>query len=336
MKKLLLCTFLFLISFSGVLIAQSYPLVTIQDIQFVEDTTTDPPSPLNGDTVRVRGVVMVSPTVNPESDRRPIIWAGGRWVTYIQDENGQVWGGLNVIQDDTLETHQGTFFDLIDTAQVVEFTGAVFEYYTSTELIHLVNPVTPVVIVNSLPNRPDPIELQVSDFDNNGVYNFASEKYEGMYVVIRNVQTSDRNVSTGVFNFHDAEGNTMHMYDQSGYFTLRSHRLVGLTNYDPPQDGTILSYIRGVINTRSDGYYIIPMYPGDIGPTSQSPPSITTVRRNASEVYPNQSVEISAKLADLDGTIQEGRLFYSVDGGQRMMLPMTFSPTDTLYKATIP
>ena len=334
MKKSLLLALFFLCS--GLIFAQQYPLVTIQDIQFVADTTIDPPSPLTGDTVEVRGTVMVSPLVNPSTDRRPIIAAGARWVTYIEDKDGHVWGGLNLLQQDTTETGQQTFFDIIDTAQIVKFTGVVTEYYTSTELIQLVTPTTPISIDSTMSKRPDPIELQVSDFENNGQYNFASEKYENMYVIIRNVITSDRNASSGVFNFHDADGNTMHMYDQSGYFTLRAHRLTGLTNYDPPQDGSILTYIRGIINTRSDGYYIVPVYPGDIGPIQQSPPSITTIRRNTNEIAPNQAVEISAKIKDLDGTVQASRLYYRIDGGQRMMLPMTFNSSDTTYKATIP
>lgn len=335
MKKNLLFVLFFVCS--GLIFAQQYPLVTLQDIQFVADTTTDPPSPLDGDTVEVKGAVLVSPLVNPSTDRRPIIWAGARWVTYIEDKDGHVYGGLNILQEDTsAATGQQTFFDIMDTAQVIKFTGVVTEYYTSTEMLELVTPINPISIDSQLSKRPDPIEVQVSDFDNGGTYNFASEKYEDMYVIFRNVLTSDRNTSSGVFNFHDAEGNTVHMYDQSGYFTLRSHRLTGLTNYDPPQDGSILSYIRGVINTRADGYYLVPMYPGDIGPVVQSPPSITTIRRNSAEVAPNQSVEISAKIKDLDGTVQQGRLYYRVDGGQRMMLPMTFNASDTTYKATIP
>ena len=87
MKKFLLFAFLMC---STLIFAQQYPLVTIQDIQFVADTTTDPPSPLNGDTVEVRGAVLVSPVVDPGSDRRPIIWAGSRWVTYIEDKDGHV------------------------------------------------------------------------------------------------------------------------------------------------------------------------------------------------------------------------------------------------------
>jgi hypothetical protein len=335
MKKNLLIALFFICS--GLIFAQQYPLVTIQDIQFVADTTIDPPSPLTGDTVEVRGAVLVSPLVNPSTDRRPIIWAGARWVTYIEDKDGHVYGGLNILQEDTsAATGQQTFFDIMDTAQVVKFTGVVTEYYTSTEMIELVTPINPISIDSQLSKRPDPIEVQVSDFDDGGTYNFASEKYEDMYVIFRNVLTSDRNTSSGVFNFHDADGNTIHMYDQSGYFTLRGHRLTGLTNYDPPQDGSILSYIRGVINTRADGYYLVPIYPGDIGDVIQSPPSITTIRRNSAEVDPNQSVEISAKIKDLDGTVQQARLYYRIDSGQRMMLPMSFSASDTTYKATIP
>jgi hypothetical protein len=343
MKKSILCFFLLMFAFGGVALAQSYPLVTIEDIQYQHPDSLllygDRPSPLQGDTVRLRGVIMVAPVVDASTDRRRIIAAGARWATYIQDENPQMhdhFDGMYMLQDDTTGENQNTFFDLVDTAQVVEFTAVISEYFTTTEGLLLLNPVTPVQIVDQLPKRPDPIELTVSDFDNGGTLNILAEKYESEYVIIRNVITSDRNLSNGTFTINDGLGNKMYMYDQSGYFTLRSHRLTGLTDYDPPQDGSFLSYIRGTINTRTDGYYIVPMYPGDIGPVSSSPPLITTVRRNSAEVAPNQVVEISARLSDLDGTVQEGRIYYSVDGGQRMMLPMTFSPSDTLYKATIP
>jgi predicted extracellular nuclease len=331
------------LALSGVLIAQTYPLVTIEEIQFQSDSSLlangDLISPLYGDTVKFRGVVMVAPVVNAATDRRRIIAAGARWTTYIQDVDGNVYDdfdGIFILQEDTTGANQGTFFDLVDTAQVVEFTGVVSEFSTTTEFFLLLNPVTPVQIIDQLPKRPDPIELTVNDFDNGGSLNILAERYEGEYVVVRNFITSDRNLSSGTFTINDGLGNKMIMYDQSGYFTLRAHRLTGLTTYQPPQDGSFISYIRGTINTRTDGYYIVPMYPGDIGPVTSSPPIISSIRRNSAEVASNQAVEISAKLIDLDGTVQEGRVYYRVDGGQRIMLPMTFSPSDTLYKATIP
>lgn len=336
MKNKILFLLLFL---GGISFAQSnYPLVTIHDIQFVPDSIIsqgDIPSPLNGDTVRVRGVVMTSPLVDPVNDRRPIIAAGARWVTYIQDTSGTLWGGLNILQDDTSEAYQSTFFDLIDTTDIVEFTGVVTEYFTSTELLQLINPITPINIVGSIAKRPEPIELTISDFMD-GSLKLEAEKYENMYVIIRNVISSDRNSSSGTFRINDASGNYMVMYDQSGYFTNRTHRLAGLTDYDAPQDGTPINFIRGIINTRTDAYYIVPLYPGDINITA-TPPVISSVRRDAAEVAPNQTVEISANIIDLDGSVESASLIYSINDGPANEISMHQSISDTAsFTAAIP
>jgi hypothetical protein len=320
--------------------AQEYPLVTIQDIQYLPDSVIavgDAPSPLLGDTVRVRGVIMVAPVVNPIGDRRRIIAAGARWATYIQDQNGQVWGGLYPIQHDTTEANQQTFFYLADTAQVVEFTGIVNEFSgNTTQLDLLLNPVTPIQIIETLPKRPDPLELSITDFMNNGQLIKQSEKYEGMYVIIRNSISSDRSTSSGTFKINDGQGNSMFMYDQSGFFTSRAHRLTDLTDYQAPQDGTPINFIRGTIHTRADGYYIVPLYPGDIYITA-TPPIISNIKRNTALVAPNQQVEISAKVMDLDGSVQSAQVKYRVNGGERVTLNMTKSLSDTtMFTATIP
>jgi len=286
MKKTLSVLIFSFICFVGLNFAQQS--VTIEEVQYQDSvsllTNGDLPSPLNGQTVKLRGVVMVSPLVNPQTDRRPIVWAGTRWVTYLQDPDGQVYerfDGINVVQQDTTGANQGTFFDLVDTAQVVEITLTVAEFNNTTQGDVLLSPVTPVSIIQQLTKRPDPIELNITDFYDDSVL-VLSEKYEGEYVIIRNVVTSDRNTSNGTFRINDANGNYMYMYDQSGYFTLRGHRLTGLTTYQPPVDGTTLSYIRGLIQTRftgtAVGYHIIPLYPGDmqIGVT---PPSISLIKR---------------------------------------------------------
>ncbi len=343
-KMMLLFCFLFF-SFGLKSFAQTYPLVTVEDIQFQSDSSLlangDQPSPLNGDTVRVRGTVLVAPLVDPQNDRRVIIWSGAAWNTYIQDDNGVVYemfDGITMRQGDTTGAAQGTFFDLVDTAQVVEFTIVVDEFIETTQGALLVDPVTPVQIISNEPKRPDPIELEISDFYDSQ-QNVLAEKYEGMYVIIRNVVTSDRNVATGTFRINDGNGNFMYMYDQSGYFTLRtSHRLTGLTDYQPPPDGTVLSYIRGVIQTRwggsAPGYHIIPMYPGDIDISAQ-PPTISMIRRNLAEVMTNQSVDISASIVDTDGTVDSARLYYRIDGSTFNMINLTSSGSD-IYSGTIP
>ncbi|HEY6625391.1 MAG TPA: hypothetical protein VIZ21_00400, partial [Ignavibacteriaceae bacterium] len=341
MKKTLSVLIFSFICFVGLNFAQQS--VTIEEVQYQDSvsllTNGDLPSPLNGQTVKLRGVVMVSPLVNPQTDRRPIVWAGTRWVTYLQDPDGQVYerfDGINVVQQDTTGANQGTFFDLVDTAQVVEITLTVAEFNNTTQGDVLLSPVTPVSIIQQLTKRPDPIELNITDFYDDSVL-VLSEKYEGEYVIIRNVVTSDRNTSNGTFRINDANGNYMYMYDQSGYFTLRGHRLTGLTTYQPPVDGTTLSYIRGLIQTRftgtAVGYHIIPLYPGDmqIGVT---PPSISLIKRNLAQVMTNQAVTISANVTD-DGGVDSVKLYYRIDGGNYTSVNMTLGSGST-YSGNIP
>jgi len=321
--------------------AQEYPLVTIQDIQLVPDSLqgADPPSPLLGDTVRVQGLVLVRPVIDPDTNRRVIISAGARWSIYIQDPNGGLWGGLNVIQHDTVGAARGTFFDLVDTVQIVEFTGKVSEFNTSTQLdlITAPQPIPVDIIDDNQDNnpRPVPIELELSDlFTSGGGYNFEAEKYEEMYVIFRNVITSDRVTtggSGGNFKINDGQGHFAFIYNQSRYFKTGSAGEI--PGYQPPLDGSFLSYLRGIVTTRTDGYWIVPVYPGDVGEVLVAPPLISNIRRNIVEVGPNESVEISALIKD-DVSVSDAKIFYSVNGGPRDSAAMT--TLDSIYTGQIP
>ena len=336
MKAKLFLMFAVMLILSMNIIAQEYPLVTLQDIQVVPDSLlgTDPPSPLNGDTVRVRGMVLASTVIDPDTNRGVIISAGARWTSYIQDPDGGLWGGLNIIQDDTNGVNQNTYFDLARSYGLIEVTGVVTEYNTTTELMLLLQPQpVPIQILDTNSIRPVPIELTLSDLYSGGGYNFDAEKYEGMLVIFRNVITSDR-ASNGNFKINDFNGHSAFIYNQSRYFKTGAPGII--PGYQPPLDGSYLEYLTGVVTTRTDGYYIVPVYPGDVGPVLQSPPVVSSIRRNFIEVPSNQPVEISAKVNDLDGTVQEARVYYSVDQGTRDSLQMTFSASDSLYKATIP
>lgn len=322
-----------------------YPLVTIQQIQQVPDSLlgTDPPSPLNGDTVRIRALVMVRPVVDPITDRRTVISAGARWSIYVQDPDGGLWGGMNIIQHDTSSPgSQGTFLDLVDTAQVVEFTGVVEEFFTSTQMALITAPQPiPVEIIENRPKRADPIVINISDFwTTGGTYNFDAEKYEGMYVEIRNVITSDRVTGTGGssgnFRINDAQGRYAYIYNQSRYFKSNAQGIADPI-FTPPLNGSFLSYVRGIVTTRTDGYWIVPLYPGDVGPVTASAPVITQIRRDQALVGPNQAVTVSANSIDLDGFITSSRIHYRVNGGTRQIVNMTKNVSDTTtWVGTIP
>lgn len=312
MKKIL--TVFFALSVS--LIAQVYPTVTIQDIQFLSDSTLstvgDSPSPLVGDTVIVTGVALVSTVVDPQTDRRPIIWAGNRWVSYVVDEQDIIWGGMNLIQHDTTGDNQLTFFQNVDSADVIQFVAVIEEYINTTQASILLNPLSEVEVIDQLDKRPDPIELSISDFMENGELKADAEKYEGSYVVIREGITSDRNNSNGTFKINDENGNFVWMYDQSGYFTKRGHRLSGITDYEAPLDGSSVVMIRGSVQTRSDGFYIIPFYPGDLI-TSFEAPNVSTVDRDKAYASTSETMEVSSTITDADGTVESAYIYYSLN-----------------------
>lgn len=346
--------FLLIIASATIIFAQNYPHVSIRDLQFLPDDSLSAGRDASlhiGDTVQVTGVVMVQPVVDPTFDRRPIMWAGTRWQTYLRDTNYAAvdWAGINVIQNDTSLAAQQTLMDLLDTAQVVTITGVVAEFVSTgqvggqTQINVLTNPVVPIQFIGTKPNRGEPVEVTISELNNGLAANYLTgEKYEGMYVIIRNVITSDRSTSTSSstpFAINDGLGNKMFIHDQSGYFTKRNHKL---REWDPPLDGTTIQYIRGVIGHFSSSsslptrYVIRPMYPDDLL-IGQSPPSITNIRRNLDLVGPNDAVTITATITDLDqgGAVTEAKVKYRVNNGDLNEISMV-QGLDNLWSATIP
>ncbi len=333
-----------LIVFSAIsLFAQSYPEVSIVDLNTVPDSVMQNATSIvelgttySGDTVKIVGTVLFAPVVNWENDRRLTTSSASRgaYLTFIQDTSGALWGGITVQQSDS---NMATGFDIIDTGDVVEITGIVSEGYygNTTTLDVLVDPLTEINIVDSKGRRPEPIKVTFDDFFDGSAYKYEAEKYEGMYVEFGNVTTTDRNPSGSTnFAITDGSGNKISMYDQSGYFTKRGHRLVGLTDYETPADGTLLEYIRGIIHTRNDGWYIVPLYPGDMKLGTVAPATISLIQDAKPRVTPNEAANVKFKIVDNDGSVTEAKLYYQIDNGEFNEVQMTLE--DTAYVATIP
>lgn len=342
MKKFCFITILLMLFLSNLTFSQTsqYPTYTIKQIQYVPDSLLAlglDSSPRVGDTVRVIGLVMVAPLDNPLTTRRPIMWAGARWQTYLVDtsdaEAVNGWVGLNVIQDDTL-THL-TNMELLDTCQIVAITGVISEFGTPNRQTQInVLRTVPIEILGLKDTRPQPVEITLDKLATGSSINLVSgEKYEGQYVIIRNVITSNANSTTGTFNINDANGNSIAMHDQSGYFTKRAHKII---NYEPPVNGSQLAYIRGVIGTGSTGYVIRPMYPGDIMMGNIIPPVISSVSRDKAVVTPNDDVTVYVKATDQDGQVISGKVYYRVNYGAYQTLNLTKFSGDTIWSATIP
>jgi hypothetical protein len=297
-------------------------LLKLDTLQTSGGTKDDSPywhgSDTKSDTVRVTGIVMVAPKI--------LSYTLQRYNTYLQDADGNLWGGLNVLTEDSSANAKATGIPLVDTGMVVTITGRVTEFGSQpnslTEMFaYKVGFFATVVGIEFLGyasldhSRPAPLELTCDSFAvGKTPLPSRGEKYEGMYVIIRNVTVTSVDQGFGSFTFQDAAGNWMKMYDGSGYFTNRGHRFANST-YTPPPVGTVLKYIRGVILPQSrtgtcGDYTIMPLYPGPNELASSTypgdivvdkyGPAITSIKRTPSPPTPSDIVNITYKSYNAD------------------------------------
>lgn len=327
MKSLMLA----IVFFTGLNFAQQYPLVTLQDINFIHDSlnpSTWPNSPMAGDTVRVQGQILVPPVIHPTLDRRRILSGEAKaWSSYIQANDRNQWSGLNVYQRDS--SYQATLFDLVDTSSTYEFTGVVTPFGQATELILVTTP-QPIEIslIEQHTSRPEPIPLTIdSCYLPDGSFNYNLRKYMGMYVIFTADEqhpliTSDLISGTGStaggFNINDLSGHKIKMYTQSNYFKTATSRTIR-PNYVPPPAGSQLTFIRGLLEAYNDNgtfvWEIVPLFPEDLGPILVSPPSVSNVRRSPAVVTSNDDVTVTTTIKGLQGaTVTSAKLFKRVNG----------------------
>ncbi len=313
-------------------------------------------SPYNNDTVTVTGIVIVKPRI--------LTYTLARYNIFIQDTaTGQLWGGLNVLTNDTSTTAQSTLITALDSGDVVTLTGRVTEFGSQpnglTEVfiynVGFYENVSPISVGASLP-RPAPAEVTVDSFSTGTTPKISSgEKYEGMYVVVRNVTVNSVDLSSGRFTFVDAAGNQMLMYDGSGYYTLRGHKITG-SRYTPPPVGTKLSYIRGIVLPQSrtgtaGEYTIMPLYPGPSqlsGSTypgdiviDKFAPSIAALSRAPQVPLSADAVNVTWSAKDLNaspaGPVDSCAIYYKVGtAGSWVRISSQLAPGDSLFRATIP
>ncbi len=328
--KMKFVTLFLLFAFLNVF-AQDYPEVSIRDIQFISDSAlaVDPhdyPSPLNKDTVVITGVVMNAP-FRYDDPNTAVLHVGGAGF-YLRDTSYNEWAGIIVRQNGITSAA----FNAVDTAMVVKVTGVVNEYFTTTQFNLIKFEAEDVIDFKT--KRPKPIVLSISDFVNpDGTPKYEMEKYEGMYVEIRNVTVTDE-ISVGSGSFGIFDENNLHMYvgNQSDYYRYTLPR---------PLAGTKIEYIRGFIETRTNldnGWFMIdPIYPDDIKYGSILPPRVSTVQRDVALVTPQQAVTVTAQLTDTDGSIKKAWLVYRVNFGTPDSVEMNpVTAGDSVYSGTIP
>ena len=322
MKKLLLAAFLFLMSIN---VFAQFPEVSIMDIQFQDILTTgvDNPSPLDGDTVTVVGVVMVAPFKDANPDSAEVLHVGAPGL-YLQDTTETDWAGLLVRFLGSTEA-----FNILDTGTVIRVTGVVSEFFTTTQFNLIGFEGSDVV---GFMQRPQPVIITLDSLAELGGRNgkLLAERWENVLIEVRNVTATGGGFGRDSYEIFDDSNTQIIVGDQSDYFRI-----------PPPDPGTILNHVRGYIQTRNntpntEGHanIIQPTYPGDTEAAS-FPPLISDITRNIGEVGFGEPVTVSANISDADGFVTEAKLIYRKNIGTHTEILMTNTSGDT-WDATIP
>lgn len=317
--------------------AQNYPEVPLSDVNYVPADSllkygalnTEPKPATVGDTVVVTGVVMNSPYFNANPDDGEMLSAGAP-AFYLQDLNEPEWGGvLTRFPGSTVPEA----FTILDSGLVIKATGVVVEYFTTTELDII--KFEPSDVINQV-KRPEPVLLTLDSLFEKGTANpnYLAEKWEGVYVEFRDLQTSDPGiVGSGTFKVFDENNTSMVIYNKGLYIR---------NGFQPPSAGTSVTSIRGYIETRTGGQYgwfmLNPVYPNDIV-YGESAPNISNVLRDKGVVGFNEGVTVSARVVDEDATapIKSVKLNYSANDAEFVEVDMTLTDAvDSIWSASIP
>lgn len=357
MKKLLMMMVSVLLAYGAQ--AQTYPLVSIDSIQYVHPDSLllgKTLSPKLGDTVRVRGLVIFNPRFHALSAN----FKG----SYLVDTAGLAtnnWRGLLIRLPSMADSSVTNFFNNFQPGNIVECTGRVSEFQDASAIsgetqLDLI-PVATQVVGFGTPPAPKPVQINnFMQFDPNDpavpqkIQISTGEQYEGMYVEIANVFV------TGVSTFgggrvswlvRDASGSEMNVRDVSQFFRPP---FISSTASNPPnpfapvfvQQGKAFEYIRGVITETNFGtlyprYEIVPLVASDLGAVTAAPPFANGIVLNPAVPSTGTTVTVGARIEDLDGSVTSAKLFYAVGISNTVYdsVTMTTAAVDS-FVGTIP
>ncbi len=305
--------------FSQVTAQAAYDTVSVYDIQYVPDPLNDDSSPLLGDTVVVKGLVMTGPRD---------LWIGARWSMFIQDPDSlnQPWSGFFIVQNDTFET--ATNMGFLESGMICNFTGVVttFSQFTQINLL-TADPLVPVEILSAGNPLPDPVTLTTADLADRAT----GEQWESQLVRFEGATVVNNAIAGNWASLNDASGSVGYIAEYANFF----RDMLNAGTYTWPANGTNLDvegYVRDEAGSPGQVFTINPMTFDDLTILS-NPPEILSVDRSTGAPLSSEGVTVSAIIIDNVG-VASSTLHYSVDEGDFQTVAMT-ADADT-FSADIP
>lgn len=338
------------------LFAEPYPERDVHDIITIPAdsiTAGSLRSPLLGDTVWLTGIVAVPTVVDPLQDRNPLMWAGGRWVSFLRDTNLALsqYAGINILQGDTSDA-VNTLFDRVRTGNIIKVLVRVSNFPSgplgATQVEIITSEAIEFLDDQTLPAGATPV--QISDFYTGPVANQTpnfetGSKYIGMNVELSNVTV----VAATTFDYvlADANGNEMYFRSQSSYFTKKTETGTKpklRPDFEGFKVGQVFKKVRGFITSSNTpggpaSFMITPVTPDDVEISDILPLEIISVERDFEKPFPSpqENVDIITRIQPGSTDIAKVEVLYSVNGGAEQSVEAEELPTGSvMYKGIIP
>jgi hypothetical protein len=351
MKKILLCFSLIAIVFLAKA-QNPYPIIPIDTVQFVNDSKLSQTFPNDSsdyinpffknstyrDTVRFEGIVMFDPRFYGLSTSR-------KATVLMADTNGGPWKGVEIMCEPagtgrTLAQllNETKFYDNLKPGNKVRVTG-VIRTFRGTAPAGTRQGQSQVNMISASPlwengaelidlntYKVKPIELKVDSLMTGNAsagqvqQKLKGEKYEGSFVELKNVTVFSRQASGSrwFWSVADEAGNAIDVGDFSGWYRNdnNSDSTLPAGRFTPPLIGTRLSFIRGVIVESAIGgqyrFTINPLMPGDVGPSSYTPPTVSSRDRQPVIAKSTDSVAVIVKVQQGTVRVSNVKLFHTV------------------------
>jgi len=338
-------SFLILLVCLSLKVFAQYPLRSVADIQTVPGVQLSncvDSSAYKGDTVRVRGVVVMNAKVGGVENAQI---ANGR-NTWIQVNGGGPWSGIDLLNF----AGATTTTDMLDlvAGDSIEAIGFVQEFQGESQ-ISVLNTI-PSVTVLGTGNAVYPTPLTISQLNDASRNNVLStgEQYEGVYVELSNVTITAVSVFSGntrvSYDVTDASGGVINVSDRFLYQRM-SNASPNPGTFVPPTVGDAITTLRGIIihsknncsGSNGRGYEIHPFQSSDVIYSAQAP-TITNILRNPITPTSTQSATITADItANGSNTLTGANLHYAVGVGNTnyTSVAMTLTSGNT-WSGTIP
>lgn len=326
---------------TGFLNGQSYPLVSIQQINTAVDLAAcNDTSVYLGDTVRFRAHVVTDGGLSEVASGS--VQGGNRPFTYVIDtaNMGVVDSASGIEIMGVYTDAQGNLqplpgFTALFQGDKIEVTAIVQQFDGNTQMTTFsVNGVTLLSSGDLMPSAFVPKTLSAADLnDNQRVNNVQTgEWWQNSFVELQNVSVvqvipfSGNRVS---FNVADGNGNVVNVSDRFLAQRTPSHTVVnpnspsatGTGAFIAPSVGTFYSSLKGIIRHSANGCtggtgrgYEINPFDSTHYQVGASAPSISNVFSFPVIPSSSDSVLISADIADADGTIDSVQLYWSANG----------------------